>query len=187
MQFKIAGRTPTLARGCPPFSMQNAGYAGGANKLAAGLLRVYKLKPEHKLGRDIKMTDPVAPWLVNTAGWMIAGFQPRSRGGSSHKMLRGKEYIGEIAEVGEQVWHEISALVATGHGKWEARFGKGIWGGKSELGDAHSVIDPERGVQKVRSERGMPDEFRWLPGLIQSIVATPWKHIPDRSAGPIGR
>ena len=177
----------TLVRGSPPFSKQSAGYAEGANKLAAGLLRTYKLKLEHKLGREIKMTDPIVPWLVNSVGWMITRFQPRSHGGSSHKMLYGKEYSGEIAEMGEQVWYRISARVAAGRGKWEARFAKGIWVGKSELDDTHLVIDLERGVQKVRTVRRMPEEFRWQPELIQNIRVTPWKHIPDKSDGTFGR
>ncbi|CAK0888712.1 unnamed protein product [Prorocentrum cordatum] len=177
----------TLVRGSPPFSKQSAGYAEGANKLAAGLLRVYKLKLEHKLGCEIKMTDPIVPWLVNSVGWMITRFQPRSHGGSSYKMLYGKEYNGEIAEMGEQVWYRISARVAAGRGKWEARFAKGIWVGKSELDDTHLVIDPERGVQKVRTVRRMPEEFRWQPELIQHIRVTPWKQTPDKSSGTIGR
>ncbi|CAK0811173.1 unnamed protein product [Prorocentrum cordatum] len=177
----------TLVRGSPPFSKQSAGYAEGANKLAAGLLRAYKLKLEHKLGCEIKMTDPIVPWLVNSVGWMITRFQPRSHGGSSYKMLYGKEYNGEIAEMGEQVWYRISARVAAGRGKWEARFAKGIWVGKSELDDTHLVIDPERGVQKVRTVRRMPEEFRWQPELIQHIRVTPWKQTPDKSSGTIGR
>eukprot|EP00959_Pyramimonas_sp_CCMP1952_P148453 3106039-Pyramimonas_sp.AAC.1 len=106
----------TLARGSPPLSKQSAGYAEGANKLAAGLQRTYKLKLEHKLWCEIKMADPIAPWLVNSAGWMIAALQPRSHGGSSHNMLRGKEHSGEIAELGEHVWHRSSSRVAAGRG-----------------------------------------------------------------------
>ena len=102
-------------------------------------------------------------------------------------MLYGKEYSGEIAEMGEQVWYRISARVQQGRGKWEARFAKGIWVGKSELNDTHLVIDPERGVQKVRTVRRMPEEFRWQPEIIQNIGVTPWKQTPDKSTGTIGR
>eukprot|EP00959_Pyramimonas_sp_CCMP1952_P337996 7078184-Pyramimonas_sp.AAC.1 len=48
------------------------------------------------------------------------------------------------------------------------------------------VIDPERGVQMARTARRMPEEL-WHPELTQNIRATPWKHIPDKSAEPIGR
>eukprot|EP00959_Pyramimonas_sp_CCMP1952_P003981 83831-Pyramimonas_sp.AAC.1 len=60
----------TLVRGSPPFSKQSAGYAAGANELAVGLLWAYKLKLDHNLGREIKMTDAIAPWLAKPAGWM---------------------------------------------------------------------------------------------------------------------
>eukprot|EP00959_Pyramimonas_sp_CCMP1952_P286975 6001432-Pyramimonas_sp.AAC.1 len=99
------------------------------------------------------MADPIAPWLVNSVGWMVNRLQPRSHGGSSHEVLHGKGHSGEIAEMDEQVWCRISARVAAGRGKWEACFARGIWVGKSELDDAHLVIDPGRGVQKVRAAR----------------------------------
>ncbi|CAK0831915.1 unnamed protein product [Prorocentrum cordatum] len=108
----------TLVRVSPPLSLQSAGCAEGANELAAGLPRTsYKLKLKRKLGRDIEMTDPIAPWLVMP------------------------EYTWEISEMGEQ----------------------------------------------VGAARRMPEEFRWQPELTQNIRATPWKHILDKSAGPIGR
>ncbi|CAK0867271.1 unnamed protein product, partial [Prorocentrum cordatum] len=98
----VLGVALALARGSPLFSRQSAGYVEGANALAAGLLPAYTLQLEHKLGREIKMIDPIAPWLVNSVGWVIARFESRSRGGSPRKMLCGKKHSGEIAEMGEQ-------------------------------------------------------------------------------------
>ena len=70
------------------------------------------------------------------------------------------EYIGEIAEVGEQLWCRLAARVTAGRGKWEATFARGIWVSKSGIDDAHLVMDFERGIQ-VRTVRRMPVEFRW--------------------------
>ena len=92
---------------------------------------------------------------------MITRFQPRSHGGSSYKLIFGREYSGEIAEMGEQLWYRLAARVLAGRGKWEAIFARGIWVGKSEIDDTHLVVDLERGIQKVRTVRRMPVELRW--------------------------
>ena len=159
----------------------------GANKLAAGLLRTYKLKLERKIGRELRPTDPIVPSLVNSVGWMITRFQPRSHGGSSHRLIFGSEYSGEIAEMGEQLWYRFAARVSAGRGKWEARFARGILVGKSEIDDTHLVVDLERGIQKVRTVRRMPKEFRWNAEMLQDIRFAPWKTTQGKSAQVVGR
>ena len=62
-------------------------------------------------------------------------------------------YSGEIAEMGEQLWYRLAARVSAGRGKWEARFARGVWVGKSEIDDTHLVVDLERGIQKDRTAR----------------------------------
>ena len=121
------------------------------------------------------MLNPIAPFLVSSVGWMITRFQPRSHGGSSYKLIFGREYSGEIAEMGEQLWYRLEARVLAGRGKWEARFARGIWVGKSEIDDTHLVVDLERGIQKVKTVRRMPEEFRWNVEMLQNIRFTPWK------------
>ena len=157
------------------YSKQSAGHIEGANRLAAGLQRTYKLKLERKIERELRPSDPIVPFLVNSVGWMITRFQPRSHGGSSYKLIFGREYSGEIAEMGEQLWYRLAARVTAGRGKWKARFARGIWVGKSEIDDTHLVMDFERGIQKVRTVRRMPVEFRWNAEMLQDIRFTPWK------------
>ena len=118
---------------------------------------------------------------------MITRFQPRSHGGSSYRLIFGREYSGEIAEMGEQLWYRLAARVSAGRGKWEARFARGIWVGKSEIDDTHLVVDLERGIQKVRTVRRMPEEFRWNAEMLQDIRFTPWKPTPRKSAQVEGR
>ena len=74
-----------------------------------------------------------------------------------------------------------------GRGKWEARFARGIWVGKSEIDDMHLVMDLERGIQKVRTVRRMPLEFRWNAVMLQDIRFTPWKPTPGKSAQVVGQ
>ena len=164
--------TLTIVRGSQAFSKQSAGHAEGANRLAAGLLRTYKLKLERKIGCELRPSDPSVPLLLNSVGWMITRFQPRSHGGSSYRLIFGREYSGEIAEMGEQLWYRIAAPVSAGRGKWEARFARGIWVGKSEIDDTHLVVYLERGIQKVRTVRRMPEEFRWDAEMLQDTTCT---------------
>ena len=128
----------TIVRGSRAYSKQSTGHVEGANSLAAGLLRTFKLKLEREIGRELRPSDPIVPFLVNSVGWMITRFQPRSHGGSSFKHIFGPEYSGEIAEMGEQLWYRISARVSAGRGKWEARFARGIWVGVNNC--AHTLV-----------------------------------------------
>ena len=89
--------------------------------------------------------------------------------------------------MGEQLWYRIAARVSAGRGKWEARFARGIWVGKSEIDDTHLVVDLERGIQKVRTVRRMPEEFRWNAEMLQDIRFTPWNPTPGKSAQVVGR
>jgi hypothetical protein len=164
----------TIIQGSPEYSHQSAGTAERTNGLAAGLLRTYRMALEHKLGKEIRPNHPIMPFLVMSVGWFITRFQTREHGGSSFKYLHGKEYGGEVAEMGEQLWYRISARVESGQGKYEARFAKGIWVGKSEFDDSHLVVDLVRGLQKVRTVRRMPQEFRWNAELLEIIEVSPW-------------
>ena len=107
----------TTVRGSPAYSKQSAGHVEGANRLAAGLLRTYKLKLGRKIERELRPSDPIVPFLLNSVGWMITRFQPRSHGGSSYKLIFGREYSGEIAEMREQLWYRLAARVTAGRGK----------------------------------------------------------------------
>ena len=76
--------------------------------------------------------------------------------------------------MGEQVWYRLAGRVQQGRGKWEARFARGIWVGKSETDDTHLVVDLVRGLQKVRTVRRMPEEFRWNAEMVRLIEVSPW-------------
>ena len=155
----------TIVRGSPAYSKQSAGHVEGANSLAARLLRTQKLKRERKIERELRPSDPIVPFLVNSVGWMITRFQTWSHGGSSYKLIFGREYSGEIAEMGEQLWYRLAALVTARRGTWEARFARGIWVGKSEIDDTHLVMDQ----------------------MLQDIRFTPWKPTPEKLAQVVGR
>ena len=49
------------------------------------------------------------------------------------------------------------------------------------------MVDLERGIQKVRTVRRMPEEFRWNAEMLQNIRFTPWKPTPGKSAQVVGR
>ena len=150
----------TIVRGSPADSKQSAGHVEGANRLAAVFLRTNKLKLERKIGRELRPSDPSVSCLLNSVGWMITRFQ---------------------------LWYRLAARVSAGRGKWEARFARGNWVGKSEIDDTHLVVDLERGIQKDRTARRMPEEFRWNAEMLQDIRFTPWKPTPGKSAQVVGR
>ncbi|CAK0845688.1 unnamed protein product, partial [Prorocentrum cordatum] len=170
----------TIVRQGPAYSSKSMGRIKASNIAAAGLLRTLRFSLETELGCKFELSDSILAFLANAVGWCIARFQPRSHGGSSYKCLFGREYAGEVAEVGEQVWCRIAVRVAAGQGKFEARFAKGIWVGKSEFDDQRLVVDLQRWLLKARSVRRMPEEFRWSAELVKQIDVAPWAPVPER-------
>ena len=64
----------TITRGSPKYSHQSAGLVEGANGLAAGLLRTYRISLEGKLQVTLEPKHPIMPFLVNSVGWnMVEG------------------------------------------------------------------------------------------------------------------
>ena len=57
----------------------------------------------------------------------------------------------------------------------------------NEIDATHLVMDLERGIQKVRTVRRMPEEFRWGAEMLQDSGFTPWKPTPGKSAQVVGR
>ena len=49
------------------------------------------------------------------------------------------------------------------------------------------VVDLARGLQKVRTVRRMPQEFRWNADLLELIDVTPWSPKPKTVEGPKSR
>ena len=147
-----------------------------------------ELKLGQQLGIEINIKDPTVPWLVDTVGWMITKFQPRSHDNCSHEMLHDKEHQGEIAEFGGQIWYRMADRIAACRGKWEAILPEGIWVGKSDIDDAHSVVDIERGLRRIMAVRMMPEEFRWNAELLEGITVAPWTQTAATTVtGTVGR
>ena len=64
----------------------------------------------------------------------------------------GREYSGEIAEMGEQLWYRLAARVSAGRGKWEARFARGI-----------RVTRDSEGQNSAKEARGISLECKDAP------------------------
>ena len=86
----------------------------------------------------------------------------------------------------EILWYKNQGRVASGRRKYEDRFFRGVWVGKSETDDSHLVIDLERGVQRSRTVRRMPIEFRWNHSLLELIEVTPWSPAIKKEPGAAG-
>ena len=105
----------TIVRGLPAYSKQSAGHVGGANRLAAGLLRTYKLKLERKIGHELRPNDPIVPFLVNSVGWMITRFLMVDRHTSSFLVVNtAVRSLKWASSCGIGSRHECWRVVANG-------------------------------------------------------------------------
>ena len=81
------------------------GHIENANQQVEGQIRTWISYLQEKHG-TIDKDHPMLPWLIRHAAWCINHYQVRADGKTSYSRIKGKEYKGELAELGERIlWH----------------------------------------------------------------------------------
>ena len=130
---------------------------------------------EEALGGTLQIEMLVMSWLIRHAGWLLTRYNVRASGRTPYKAVKGREYGGDIAEFGEQVYLKEPGLT---HAKMDDRWSElGTWLGKTDKGDEH-IIALSKGVVKTsRSIRRSTPKERWNKTVVFEIQATPWEPI----------
>ena len=115
------------------------GIIENANRQVGNAVRVLKLQLEAGLRQRLPIYHQIMAWLVRHVGWLIFRYVVRQATGmTSYQMLRGKQYRGEIAMIGEDVWARVPGERRL---KADAQWRRGIWLGKTDKSDEHLVAD----------------------------------------------
>ena len=89
----------------PPREPQSNGVAERAVKEFMGQMRKLKLGLESRLRTTIPNDHVMVDWIALHAGFLINKYLKGSQDGfTAHYRLHGKEYGGDLAEIGECVW-----------------------------------------------------------------------------------
>ena len=67
--------------------------------------------------------------------------------------------------------------------KWQARFARGVWVGKSEFSDAHLVLTPA-GVVQCRSVRRLPEDQQADKDTFATVRGLPWSKSEPEAEAP---
>lgn len=141
----------------PKYSHQSQGTVEGGNKIAEGQIRV--------LG-----THRMLPWVMRHSGFLVTKFNVKDTGHAAWYYIRGKEYAGELCELGENILYKIAGM--TGN-KLALRWERGLWLGKDFESDGH-LVGRGTTLVKARTIRRLPEGERWALDLYKDFELKPW-------------
>ena len=161
----------TLIEFSPKYSHQSNGIVESAHYHLQSQIRTLKSDFEEKTGILITAKSMMTPWLVRHAAWLITRYSPGPDGVTAYRRLRGKDYRGEVAEIGESVSYRVANKTQSKlDTRWES---DGVFLGKTDNAD-EAIIGTPRGIEQTRSFRKREQGERWSQDAIRMFVGVPW-------------
>ena len=99
-------------------------------------IRTIRGRSEQVLDVDLNITDPIVPWVVRHASWLVYRHRVKLDGHSPYRAIKGRPHGGEAVELGEQVHWKVPRLTLQ---KFEDRWRP--WVGKAERMDENLITD----------------------------------------------
>ena len=73
-----------------------------ATRLVEEHIRTMTGREEQMLKIEINITDPIVPWAVRHASWLLNRYRVKLDDFSPHRVIKGWPHGGEVVELGEQ-------------------------------------------------------------------------------------
>ena len=105
------------------------------------------------------------------AGFLYNRFAVNPRGSTSHELLYGRSYRGQLVPLGEQVLF----YKPTKH-RGDLQWCRGVWLGLHERNGAH-LLGTADGVFESRSIRRLPEESQWSAEAVLGMRGLPWSYL----------
>ena len=184
---KKAAALDVVPRHSPPHSSQSLGPGEQIHFEISGTFRAAKQQLEQRLGVKIELKAEIVRWMLRHAGWCRTRFAAKAGDGSTpFYRLYGVAYHGMVADLGEKVMARVTTSKSA-H-KFQSRWTKGCWLGKSEIDDTHIIGTDQGSVFMTRTIRRLPAADAWDAELVLAVRATPTKFKvappPPRPADP---
>ena len=151
-------------------SQSNAGVESAVGTIE-GMVRTIKDGLERRIGRSLRPTEAVIPWLVEHASHLYSRYKVGADGRTPLERIRGRSVKRPICELGEQILY--MPLKAGRGGKFDARFRMGTYLGTSSK-NGESIVGTEEGAVGARTVRRLPAEKRWDSDAIGKLKGLPW-------------
>ena len=145
----------------------------GAAEITVQVLRnqanllMQQLEDGCKAGSEIfSAHHPMYSWAMIHSGWLHNRFAV-SQGETPYERCTGRQYTGKLCMFGEQVMGYLKPS-AKGLPSWQ----RGIWLGKTLMGDSH-IVSTNKGLFVTRSVRRLPTP--WSLEESGEVEIAPWE------------
>ena len=141
-----------------------------------GMTRTLRCHLEDKLNKKIKLDDPIVPWMVRHAAYIITRCRVGPDGKTAMQKLKGRRVVTQMVPFGEAVLFKLPK-VPNMPGDFQDRFETGIWLGLLVRSGEH-LVGTERGVYTVSSVMRCSEDRKWSTELVDNIKGTPREPVP---------
>ena len=141
-----------------------------------GMTRTLRCHLEEKLGKKVKLDDPVVPWMIRHAAYIVTRCRLGPDGKTAMQKLKGRRVITPMLPFGEAVLFKLPK-VPNMPGDFEDRFEVGIWLGCLIRTGEH-LVGTGKGVHTVSQIVRCTEDKKWSSELIEGIKGTPKEPVP---------
>ena len=126
-----------FVRQSPAYSSQSQGSIERFHRTLAGQIRTIRSQLQDNYDRTIKGQQPIMPWMVRHAAYLLNRYHVHSDGNTSFYRRWNKERKAPLCIFGETI--QYMAPTAKALPKLEQRFFKGIWLGRDTATNEHII------------------------------------------------
>ena len=141
-----------------------------------GLIRTFRCDIEGKTGKTVKLSDPIVPWIVRHAAYVITRCRVGSDGKTALQRIKGRKVNVPWVPFGETVLFKLPKVPKM-PGDFRDRFEEGVWVGCTVRTGEHLVATPD-GVFKVSSIVRKAEDRRWSSERLEQLRGTPNEPVP---------
>ena len=132
---------PTTSQESPLRSHQSLGGVERWHRLLQEEVRALRLQLEAKVGETLGPAQPLVAWMVRHAAWILFRYHvPRDAQRTPYATVYGKNFSGPIMQFGESALARVPEDLQGGvrrTNKWESRWIRGIWLGRTAESNEH--------------------------------------------------
>ncbi len=148
-----------------------------------GMTRTLRCHLEEKLGKKIKLDDPIVPWMVRHAAYLITRCRVGPDGKTAMQKIKGRRVITPMLPFAEVVMFKLPK-VPNMPGDFQDKFETGVWLGCIIRSGEH-LIGTEKGVYTASSIVRHPEDKKWSSELVSKIKGTPREPVPGSGSSRV--
>ena len=141
-----------------------------------GMTRTLRCHLEEKLNKDIKLTDPIVPWMVRHAAYIITRCRIGPDGKTAMQKLKGRRVVTPMLPFAESVLFKLPKVPSM-PGDFQSRFEQGIWLGCLVRSGEH-IVGTGKGVYTVSQVTRRPEDKKWSSELVDNLKGVPQEPVP---------